>query len=54
MELIGLTVEEARKTTQIAVVKVDGKQQCVTADYRPTRARVVVTNGVISEIVGFG
>jgi hypothetical protein len=57
--LIGLTEDEAAKVAEglgltMRVVRIDGVDQPVTADYVDARANVAVENGTVTEIVSFG
>lgn len=52
--LIGLTEDDASKIANILVVEIDGEPQGTMANWEPNRVNVVITNGIISKIVGFG
>jgi hypothetical protein len=56
-ELIGKTVEEAKAehpAMRIRVMKLDGKGQIGTADYRTDRINVAVEDGIITEVLNIG
>jgi hypothetical protein len=57
--LIGLAEDEAAKVAEglgltMRVVRIDGVEQPVTADYVDARANVAVEGGTVTEIVSFG
>lgn len=53
-EIVGLTINEAKKILDKGIILRALSDSCSTCDYRFNRLNVEVKNGVISNVLGWG